>query len=72
MEIFSNKLINFTNLKFEWSDFIINGVFKNIENVTIDLNETILVDDWDYLTKAAKFFKDISLTKTRFDFRNYK
>ena len=40
-------------------------MFGDIENVTITEDEVILVDDWEYLLKAAGFYYDLSKNKKR-------
>ena len=43
-------------------------MFKGVENVTINKNETVLVDDWGYLVQAAKLYKEASLNKDKLRF----
>lgn len=48
---------------FDWKEFIINGVFKDIENITITDDEVILVDDIDYLRNATKLYSELIVTR---------
>ena len=41
-------------------------MFTDIENVSINENETILVDDWDYVVNAAKLYQVMAKTNKRF------
>ena len=41
--------------EFEWRRYI-QGIFNDVENVTITENEVILVEDFKYLSEAAKLY----------------
>ncbi len=45
--------------EFEWREFIVNGVFKDLDNIKITEDEVILVDDFDYIKSACKLYADL-------------
>lgn len=51
--------------EFDWENYIINGMFKNIENITMDKSERILVEDMDYFTRALKVYKNVITSQPR-------
>jgi hypothetical protein len=40
-------------------------MFGDIKNVTVKLDEIILVDDWDYFTNALKLYKNYATSQKR-------
>lgn len=46
-------------------------MFASVENVNITENETIIVEDWDYLVNAAKLYAEYAKTKKKFEFFIY-
>lgn len=62
---FYEKLISFFFYinKFDWKEFIFNGIYRNItDSVDISLDEPIIVDDYEYLVNACKFLSSIDET----------
>lgn len=56
--------------KFDWTAYIVDGIFKNINSVKIDINEIILVEDIDYLTKATGLYEKYT-KEQKADFKNF-
>ena len=40
-------------------------MFKNLNNITINMNELILVDDWDYLKQALEKYENYTINNKR-------
>lgn len=51
--------------KFNWREYIIEGIFSEIKNVSINETESIIVDDFEYLSFISEFINqaDISYKK---------
>jgi hypothetical protein len=49
----------FTHFKFEWSRFIINGIFGEYPQVNVTKDDIILVDDAAYLGNFSEKFSSI-------------
>ena len=56
--------------KFPWIKFITEGIYHPNQYFEINANETILVEDWDYLEEAVKIYKEYNTTRQR-DFDNF-
>jgi len=51
---------NFICFKFNWTYFLIDGVYKNDLNYTIDENELIILSDLDYIFEITKLFSNLT------------
>ena len=45
-------------IKFDWEDYIINGIFKEIINITITRDEPIIVYEFDFVVFICDFLAD--------------
>jgi predicted metalloendopeptidase len=53
-------------MKFSWTNLISEGIYKSFGNdLTIHVNETVLVDDWSYLESATQIYKEYNATRRR-------
>ena len=44
---------------------IINGLYKNFNDVAIDENEYIIIDCWDYIVAATDIYYEYATNKKR-------
>ena len=51
------------HLKFDWVEFVKNGIFKDFPSIQIKNDEQILVNELDYLTNATIIYKNALATK---------
>ncbi len=52
--------------KFSWTKLISEGIYKSFgDDLTIHVNETILVDDWSFLESAIQIYKEYNATRRR-------
>jgi hypothetical protein len=51
--------------QFEWEEYIVKGMFRNVKNVTVTKDEIILVDDLEYFDKALPLYKQYTETKKK-------
>ncbi|CAF0711928.1 unnamed protein product [Brachionus calyciflorus] len=56
--------------KFDWKGFIIDGIFNEIKNVTIDQNEPIVVEDFRYLQFISDLIDKVDSTYKKSDLEN--
>ena len=48
--------------KFDWKGFIIDGVFKDVKNVTVDETELVIIEDFEFLQFIADLY---NITETK-------
>lgn len=58
-------MINFIKFKFEWKNYF-NKIFQYSNNKTINDDDQILVDDWEYIEKAIEIYNDALKNRRRF------
>lgn len=56
----------FSWLKFDWDKFLVKGIMKDIFNQTIKMNDTVIVEDIEYLKQVVEVFKNAAKNSKRF------
>ena len=51
--------------EFDWEGFIINGVFRDVVNITVNKNDSILVTDSEYLKNVAQFYTQLTSSQIK-------
>ena len=65
IRVYKIVILAFCFIKFNWTAFIIDGVFKDIKNVTINESEPIVIDDIKYVKFVSKLIKDYQESKDK-------
>ena len=58
-------------LQFPWKNYIVDGIANSLSNLNVNEDETVIVYNWNYISKVADIYNQYSTTKKRYFYLIY-